>query len=118
MGGHAPSPSPTFLRSRKEKGIKGKKESFKVETIKKLSPKSKCYCFSHSRVSRIQRLSLSCNHGGRQYFSVFHDPSTLKSISPALYCISGKVLNLMCSYLKGRKQTVQINDRFSSVRKV
>ena len=44
---------PTFLRSKKKKGNKGKKENFKAETIKRLSLKLKRYYFSHSRVSRI-----------------------------------------------------------------
>ena len=39
-------------------GNKGKKgKSFKAETIKRLSPRSKPYCFSHSRASRIQFFS-------------------------------------------------------------
>ena len=63
---------------------KEKKESFKAEAIRRLPPKSKCYCFSHSRASRIQKFFWSANHGGRQYLSVFHGPSTFKSISPAL----------------------------------
>ena len=33
---------------------KRKKESFNAETIKRLSPRSKCYCFIHSGASRIQ----------------------------------------------------------------
>ena len=39
---------------------KGNKEKnrkrFKAETIKRVSPRSKYYCFSHSRASRIQKL--------------------------------------------------------------
>ena len=78
-------PTPIFLRNKKKKGKQRKKrKNLKVETIKSLSPKSKCFFFSHSRVSRIQKLSLLDNHGGRQYFSVFHGLSNLKSISPAL----------------------------------
>ena len=66
---------PTFLRSKKEKEVKEKKsKSFKAETIKRLSPGSKCRCFSHSRASRIQKLFLSANHGGEQYFSVLAPP--------------------------------------------
>ena len=80
--GHGP---PTFLRSKKKKRKTRKKRTiFKEETIERLSPRSKYYCFSHSRVSRIQKFFLSANHGGRQYFSGFHGPSTLKSISSAL----------------------------------
>ena len=56
-GGHdLPS---TFLHTKKKKGEPTKKRTiFKVETIERLSPRSKCYCFSHSRVSRIQRFFL------------------------------------------------------------
>ena len=75
-GCHGP---PTFWHSKKKK-----RRIFKAETIERLSPRSKCHCFSHSRVSRIQKIFLSVNHGGRQYFSVFHGPYTLKSIMPAL----------------------------------
>ena len=71
----------------KEKRGTKKRKSFKAETIKRLSPRSKCYCFSHSRASRIQKFFLTANHGGRYYFSVFHGPSTLRSISPALLSI-------------------------------
>ena len=75
----------TFLRSKKKKEKERKKrKTFKAETIKRLSPRSKCYCFSHSRASRIQTFFWSANHGGRQYLSVFHGPFTWKSISPAL----------------------------------
>ena len=76
LGGHA-----TSLKRGKQRK---KRTIFKAETIERLSPSSKYCCFSHSRVSRIQKFFLSANHGGRQYFSVFHGPSTLKSISPAL----------------------------------
>ena len=60
-GGWRACPPPlhtqTFLRGKKKNGNKGKtRKSFKAETIKKLSPRSKCYCFSHSRASRIQKL--------------------------------------------------------------
>ena len=57
---------------------------------------SKYYCFSHSRASRIQKFFLSANHGGQQYFSVFHGPLTLKSISPALR----KCAELKCAWGK------------------
>ena len=68
--------SSTLLCSKKKKRETGKKE--------RLSPKSKCYCFSHSRASRLETYFSSANHGGQQYVSVFHGPSTLKSILPAL----------------------------------
>ena len=81
-GSHGP---PTFLRSKKKKGRqREKRKSFKAEAIKRLSPRLKYYCFNHSGASRIRKFFLSANHGGRQYFSVFHGSSTLKSISPAL----------------------------------
>ena len=46
----------TFLGStKKRRETKKKKDkSFKAETIKRLSPRSKCYCFSYSRAPRIQ----------------------------------------------------------------
>ena len=82
---HTHTHTHTILCSENKKGKQRKKrKSFKAETIKRLSPRSKCYCFSHSRASRIQKFFLPANHGGRQYFSAFHGPSTLKSISPAL----------------------------------
>ena len=81
-GGHG---LPTFLRSKKKRGKQRKvRKTFKAETIKRLSLRSKLHCLSHSRASRIQNFFLSANHGGRQYFSVFHGPCTLKCISPAL----------------------------------
>ena len=52
-GGHGSLPPPlSFSRSRKKKGKQRKKrKSFKAETIKRLSSRSKCYCFSQSRSS-------------------------------------------------------------------
>ena len=68
--------SPTFLRSKKKKGRqRQKRKGFKAETIKRLSPRSKYFCFSRSRPSR--KVLLSTNHGGRQYFSVFHAPPSM-----------------------------------------
>ena len=69
-GGAGASPSNFFSRKKK-----GKKKLFKAGTIKRLSPRSKGYCFSHSRASTIQKFFLSDNRVGRQYFSVFHGPS-------------------------------------------
>ena len=76
LGGHVPPPPPPhFLRSKKKKGKQRKaRKTFKAETIKRLSLRSKLYCLSHSRASRTQKFFLSANHGGRQYFSVFHGP--------------------------------------------
>ena len=51
---HTHTHTHTFLPSKKKKGKqRGKRKTFKAETIKRLSPRSKCYCFSRSRVSRI-----------------------------------------------------------------
>ena len=87
-GGWAAMPS-TFLRSKKKKKEQREKwNGFKAETIKRLSPKSKYYCFSHSRASRIRKFFLSANHGSRQYFPVLYGPPTLKSISAALKSLS------------------------------
>ena len=84
-GLHPPLHSPIILRCKKEKREKQrKKDSFKAETIKRLSPMPKCHCFSHSRASRIQKKFLSPNHGSRQYFSVFYGPYALKSVFSAL----------------------------------
>ena len=75
--GRAMPPSPLFfLRSKKKKGKYRKvRKTFKAETMKRLSLRSKLYCLIHSRTSRIQERL--------KYFSVFHGPSTVKSISPA-----------------------------------
>ena len=84
QGGHAP-PHPLFCIAKRKNGNKGEsRKDFKAETIKRLSPRLKCYCFSHSRAPRIQKLFLSANHGNQQYFPVFLGPSTLKSISLGL----------------------------------
>ena len=78
----------TFLHSKKKIGKqREKRNNFKAETIKRLSPRSKCYCFSHSRLFRIQKIFFLANHGGRQYFPLFHGPSPLKFISPAFFTI-------------------------------
>ena len=54
---NAPCPPPHFLCSKKKKGKQRKaRKAFKAETIKRLSLRSKLYCFSHSRASRIQIL--------------------------------------------------------------
>ena len=83
--------SPTFLPSSKKKGKQKKKKKFIkkfIKFIKSLSPRSKCYCFSHSKASKIQNFFLSANHGGRKYFTVIHGPTTLKPISTALSLLS------------------------------
>ena len=79
-------PAYFFAQQKEKKKTKEKKRKiFKAETIKRLSPRSKCYCFSHSRASRIQKFFFSPNHGGRQYLPVFKGPSSLKSILPGLW---------------------------------
>ena len=51
--------APTFLRSRKKKGKQGKKrKSSKAETIKRLSPRSKCYCLAI--LERLEFKKFSC----------------------------------------------------------
>ena len=59
VGGHTmtpPPPTPTFLHSKNKKGRQREKgKGFKAETIKRLSPRSKYYCFNHSRASRIRK---------------------------------------------------------------
>ena len=47
-----------------------KRKSLKAETIKKLPPSSKCYCFSHSRASRIQKFFLSPSRWPTMLFTV------------------------------------------------
>ena len=87
----------TFCLAKIKKGSKGKKaKSFKAETIKRLSPRSKCYCFSNVYCFILERLEFKS-------FSVFHDPSTLNSISPvqpnlALICaaLHRKFISLRC----------------------
>ena len=99
-----PHPTPTFLRSKKKNGNKGKsRKDLKAETIKRLSPRLKCYCFSHSRAPRIQIFFLSANHGGRQNFTAFLAPSTLKLISPALYLQSNNLINLEVGFSPSKK---------------
>ena len=55
-----------------KKGNKRKKEK-----VSKLSRRSKCYCFSNVYCFILDHLEF-------KYLSVFHGPSTLKPISPAL----------------------------------
>ena len=71
-----------------------KRKSFNAETTKRLSPRSKCYSFSHSKASRIQFYSghptMEADNT-RQCSMAF---SILKLISPALQKlnIGGKTL--------------------------
>ena len=69
---------PTFLCSKNKKGKQREnRKSVKAETIKRLSPRSKCYCFSNVYCFILECLEF-------KYFSVFHGSFTLKSISSAL----------------------------------
>ena len=98
-GGPCP-PLPLFCVAKRKKGDKGKRQKrkgFKWKTFKRLSPRSKYYCFSHSRASRIQKFFLSTNHSGQQYFSVFHCPPFLKSIKPALLKNTPRIRKLLIS---------------------
>ena len=79
-GGGGSSPL-TFFCSKKKIG---EKKSFKTKTIKRLLPKSKCYCLTILERREFKIFFLSTNHGGRYCFSVFHGPSTLKPISPTM----------------------------------
>ena len=54
---------PTFLQSKREVTQRKQINGLKTKTIKRLSPRTKRYCFSHSRASRIQISFLSANHG-------------------------------------------------------
>ena len=78
IGCPPPPPPPLFCLAKIEKGSKEKKrKSFKAETIKRFSPRSKCYCFSNGYYFIQEHLEF-------KYFSVFHSPYTFKSTSPAL----------------------------------
>ena len=88
---------PTFLcnKNKKEKQRK-KRKSFKAETIKRLSPRSKCYYFSNVNGFILERLEF-------KHFSVFYDPSTLISILLVLpnlalifAALHQKLTNLRC----------------------
>lgn len=71
-GVHGPQ---LFCVAKRKRGNKGKKEqSFKEETIERLSLRSKYYYFRHSRASKIEKSFFLVNYGGRKYFSVFHAP--------------------------------------------
>ena len=67
-----------LAKMKKRKQREKKQNSFKSETFKRLSPGSKCFLFSHARASRIHNFFLSA------MASVFHGPSTSKSISLVL----------------------------------
>ena len=63
-GGMAP---PLFCIAKRKQENKGeKRNNFRGETIKRLSQRSKCYCFSHSRAFKIQKFFYSANHCGRK----------------------------------------------------
>ena len=88
---HTHTHTHTFLYSKKKKGKQGKKERFSKQKLLKSCHQGQnvtVLAILESRVSRIQKIFLSATHGSQQYFSVFHGPSTLKSISPALLLLS------------------------------
>ena len=90
LGGAGEFPNFFSITKAKKKETKKNKKEFQ-----RLSPRSKCYCFSHSTASRIQKFYFSANHGGQEHFSVLNGSSTLKSISPALesnICPSQKMI--------------------------
>ena len=67
-----------FLAYQKEKNETKKKERFSKQKLWK-------GCHKGQNVTVLATLErLEFNHGGLQYFSALHGPSTLKSISPAL----------------------------------
>ena len=92
-----PPPPPHFFGSKKKREANEqakKRKSFKAETTKRLSPRSKCYSFSHSKASRIQFYSghpTMVTDNTRQCSMAF---SILKLISPTLQKLStgGKTL--------------------------
>ena len=82
--------SPTFLRSERKKGNKGGKERLSKQKLLK-----GCHQGENVTVLAIlERLEFKNFLAGRQYLSVFHGPSTLKSISPALTVIDFVFRNL------------------------
>ena len=97
QGRHDP---PLFcVAKRKKENQRKKTESLKAETIKRLSPRSKCYYFSHSRASAILEhlefnfFFLSANHGDWQYLSMslslwntFRRPCLCLFVNLYLFC--------------------------------
>ena len=70
--------APLFCVAKRKKGNKEKKERASKQKL------LKC-CRQGQNVTVLATPErLESNYGGRQYFSVFHGPTTLKSISPAL----------------------------------
>ena len=77
--GHAPPhPSPYFCVTNGKKRNKEKKE-----LVSKQKHLKGCHQGQNVTVL-LTKFFMPLNHGGRQYFSLFHGPSTLKSILPAL----------------------------------
>ena len=66
------------MRSKKRKRKKRKKrKSFKVETIKRLSTRSKCYCFSHSSASTTMVIIL---WEFLMFYQIFISPQVKRSL--------------------------------------
>ena len=63
--------------AKRKKRNKVRKERVSKQKLlkKRLSTRSACYFLSHTRAFKIKKVFLLANHGGRQYFSVFHGSS-------------------------------------------
>ena len=87
--GAPPPPIPHLIVEKRKIGEKDKKEKFQIrnhdirkkESWKKADIKVEKFYFIHSRVSGIQKFTLSVNHGDRKCLWVFHCPHTLKCFS-------------------------------------
>ena len=75
---------PTFWRSKKAKGKQRQKRRNKAETIKGCHQGQNITILAILERLEFKKIFLSANNGDRQCISVFHDPSTRRSISPAL----------------------------------
>ena len=76
--------TPLFCVAKRKKGDKGKKErASKQKLLKGCHQGENIIILAILEHLEFEKF-LSANHGGRQYFSVFHGLPTLKSISPAL----------------------------------
>ena len=84
-GGHRPPPP--FFCVAKKKENQEKKERFSKQKLLKGCHQDQNFAVLAilDCLDCLEKCFLLANHGGRQYFSVFHGPCTLKSISPALY---------------------------------
>ena len=97
-GPSAPPPSSVHFFCK----TKEKRKGFKTETIKKLLSGSKCYCFSHSRGSKIQNF----------FFGQSYWPTILSSV---LWTLHFEIL--FASLLWYRNKSIPIGARIVSYRK-